>query len=305
MIDKVAVLLGGNSAEREISLRSGSAILVGLKNAGIDAYAIDVKYFSVISLKQEGFNKVFMALHGKGGEDGIIQGVLDFMKIPYTGSRVLASAIAIDKLRTKWLWKGMGLPVASWVTVKKNDCNPYLSKAIIKQIRDLSMPVIVKPSKEGSSIGITKVNYLKELDEALNTAFYYDDTVLVEKWLSGPEYTAVILGDSVFPIIRIQSSGIFYDYQAKYLSQDTQYLCPSGLSIVQEAYLKKLVLKAWRALGCKGCGRVDTMLDDDSFYLLEINTSPGMTSKSIVPIAAQYVGINFSQLVKSILDLAD
>ncbi|WWP01065.1 MAG: D-alanine--D-alanine ligase [Candidatus Dasytiphilus stammeri] len=306
MIDKVAVLLGGNSAERDVSLRSGSAILVGLKNAGIDAYAIDVRYFSVMSLKKKGFNKVFMALHGRGGEDGIIQGVLDFMELPYTGSKVLASAIAIDKLRTKWLWKGMGLPVASWVTVKQEDCKPYLSTTLRERVRNLSMPVIVKPSKEGSSIGITKVNYLQELDVALNTAFYYDNTVLVEKWLSGPEYTAVILGDSVFPTIRIQYSGNFYDYQAKYFSQDTKYLCPSGLSIVQEANLKKLVLKAWSALGCTGCGRVDIMLDnDDHFYLLEVNTSPGMTSQSLVPIAALSVGINFSQLVKCILDLAD
>ncbi|WWO97713.1 MAG: D-alanine--D-alanine ligase [Candidatus Dasytiphilus stammeri] len=304
MIDKIAVLLGGNSAEREVSLRSGLAILVALKNAGIDAYARDLRYFSVINLRKEGFNKVFMALHGRGGEDGIIQGVLDFMELPYTGSRVLASAIAIDKLRTKLLWKGIGLPVAPWVTVKKDDYKPYLNTVLIEYVRDLSMPVIVKPSQEGSSIGITKVNHLHELDKALNTAFYYDDTVLIEKWLSGPEYTVVILGDSVFPPIRIQSSGIFYDYQAKYCSQDTKYLCPSGLSIVQEANLKKLVLKAWNALGCRGCGRIDIMLDDDHFYLLEVNTSPGMTSRSLVPIAAQYVGINFSQLVKNILDLA-
>ncbi|WWO99382.1 MAG: D-alanine--D-alanine ligase [Candidatus Dasytiphilus stammeri] len=305
MIDKIAVLLGGNSAEREVSLRSGLAILVGLKNAGFDAYARDLRYFSVMNLRKEGFNKVFMALHGRGGEDGIIQAVLDFMELPYTGSRVLASAIAIDKWRTKLLWKGMGLPVASWVTLKKSDYNPSLNTALRERIRDLSMPVIVKPSKEGSSIGITKVNHFNELDAALNTAFYYDDTVLVEKWLSGPEYTAVILGDSVFPPIRIKYSGIFYDYQAKYFSQDTKYLYPSGLSTFQEAQLKKLVFKAWNVLGCRGCGRIDIMLDNDHFYLLEVNTSPGMTKRSLVPIAAQYVGINFSQLVKRILDLAD
>ncbi|WWP01500.1 MAG: D-alanine--D-alanine ligase [Candidatus Dasytiphilus stammeri] len=305
MIDKIAVLLGGNSAEREVSLQSGLAILIGLKNAGIDAYARDLKNFSVINLRKEGFNKVFMALHGRGGEDGIIQGVLDFMELPYTGSRVLASALAIDKWRTKLLWKGIGLPVASWVTLKKSDYKPDLNPAKIERVRDLSMPVMVKPSKEGSSIGITKVNHLHELDAALKSAFYYDDIVLVEKWLSGPEYTAVILGDRVFPPIRIQHSGIFYDYQAKYCSQDTKYLCPSGLSMVQEAQLKKIVFKAWNALGCRGCGRIDIMLDDDHFYLLEVNTCPGMTSSSLVPIAAQYVGINFSQLVKIILDLAD
>ncbi|AUY24201.1 D-alanine--D-alanine ligase [Mixta calida] len=306
MAEKVAVLLGGTSAERDVSLMSGAAVLAGLKEAGIDAHGVDTRDFPVMRLKEEGFEKAFIALHGRGGEDGTLQGVLDFLQIPYTGSGVMASAITMDKWRSKLLWQGANLPVAPYVWINRQQMDAGLDDTLAQRIAQLGMPLFVKPSSEGSSVGISRVNQPSELPAALEEAFRHDDDVLVEKFLSGPEYTVAILGEQILPSIRIQPASDFYDYEAKYISDDTQYFCPSGLSAEKEAVLRELVLNAWRTLGCSGWGRVDVMMDGDgSFYLLEVNTSPGMTSHSLVPMAAKQAGMSFSQLVARILELAD
>lgn len=306
MTDKIAVLLGGTSAEREVSLNSGAAVLAGLREGGVDAYPVDPKDVDVAQLKSMGFQKVFIALHGRGGEDGTLQGMLELLGLPYTGSGVMASAISMDKLRSKLLWQGAGLPVAPWVTITRTEFEKGLSDEVVKQISALGLPLIVKPSREGSSVGMSKVVAENSVENALKLAFQHDDEVLVEKWLSGPEFTVAILGEEILPSIRIQPAGTFYDYEAKYLSDETQYFCPSGLEAEQESILKSLVQKAWTTLGCKGWGRIDVMLDDDGqFYLLEANTSPGMTSHSLVPMAARQAGMSFSQLVVRILELAD
>jgi len=306
MAEKVAVLLGGTSAERDVSLMSGAAVLAGLKEAGIDAHGVDTRDFPVMRLKEEGFEKAFIALHGRGGEDGTLQGVLDFLQIPYTGSGVMASAITMDKWRSKLLWQGANLPVAPYVWINRQQMDAGLDDTLAQRIAQLGMPLFVKPSSEGSSVGISRVNQPSELPAALEEAFRHDDDVLVEKFLSGPEYTVAILGEQILPSIRIQPASDFYDYEAKYISDDTQYFCPSGLSAEKEAELRELVLNAWRTLGCSGWGRVDVMMDGDgSFYLLEVNSSPGMTSHSLVPMAAKQAGMSFSQLVARILELAD
>lgn len=306
MAEKVAVLLGGTSAERDVSLMSGAAVLAGLKEAGIDAHGVDTRDFPVMRLKEEGFEKAFIALHGRGGEDGTLQGVLDFLQIPYTGSGVMASAITMDKWRSKLLWQGANLPVAPYVWINRQQMDAGLDGSLAQRIAELGMPLFVKPSSEGSSVGISRVNQPSELPAALEEAFRHDDDVLVEKFLSGPEYTVAILGEQILPSIRIQPASDFYDYEAKYISDDTQYFCPSGLSAEKEAELSELVLNAWRTLGCSGWGRVDVMMDGDgSFFLLEVNTSPGMTSHSLVPMAAKQAGMSFSQLVARILELAD
>ncbi|QKJ85840.1 D-alanine--D-alanine ligase [Paramixta manurensis] len=306
MAEKVAVLLGGTSAEREVSLMSGNAVLAGLKEAGIDAHAVDTRDFPVTRLKEEGFDKAFIALHGRGGEDGTLQGVLEFLKVPYTGSGVMASAITMDKLRSKLLWQGCGLPVSPYVMLNRQQMDAGIDGALSERIAALGLPVFVKPSSEGSSVGISRVNHASELQAALVEAFRHDDEVLVEAFLSGPEYTVAILGDEILPSIRIQPASDFYDYEAKYLSDDTQYFCPSGLTAEREAELSEIVMAAWRALGCSGWGRVDVMMDGEGrFWLLEINTSPGMTSHSLVPMAAKQAGMSFSRLVARILELAD
>ncbi|WP_275554566.1 D-alanine--D-alanine ligase [Mixta sp. Marseille-Q2659] len=306
MAEKVAVLLGGTSAEREVSLMSGAAVIAGLKEAGIDAHGVDPRDFPVMRLKEEGFAKVFIALHGRGGEDGTLQGVLDFLQIPYTGSGVMASAITMDKWRSKLLWQGAELPVAPYVWINRQQMEAGIDDALTQRIAQLGMPLFVKPSSEGSSVGISRVNQPSELPAALEEAFRHDDDVLIEKFISGPEYTVGILGEQILPSIRIQPASDFYDYEAKYISDDTQYFCPSGLSADKEAELQELVLNAWRTLGCSGWGRVDVMMDGDgTFYLLEVNTSPGMTSHSLVPMAAKQAGMSFSQLVARILELAD
>ena len=305
MTEKVAVLLGGTSAEREVSLLSGQAVLAGLKEAGINAHAVDTRDVSVTTLKEEGFTKIFIALHGRGGEDGTLQGVLEFLGLPYTGSGVMASALTMDKLRTKQVWQAVGLPVSPYVALDRRQYSETAANALLAKFTHLGLPLIVKPSREGSSVGMSKVNTLSELPAALEEAFRHDDDILVEKWLSGPEYTVAILGDEVLPSIRIQPAGTFYDYEAKYLSDDTQYFCPSGLPDDQEQALAGLAMAAYRAVGCSGWGRVDFMLDSDgAFYLLEVNTSPGMTSHSLVPMAARQRGLTFSQLVVKILELA-
>ncbi len=303
MTDKVAVLLGGSSAEREVSLQSGSAVLAGLREAGVEAYAVDPRETPVTVLKEEGYDKVFIALHGRGGEDGTMQAMLEYQGLPYTGSGVMASAITMDKMRTKLLWQGAGLPVANSVALNSRD---GFSAEAAMQVAALGMPVIVKPSREGSSVGMSKVDTADNLAQALELAFKHDDEVLVEKWMTGPEYTVAVLGDEILPSIRIQPAGVFYDYEAKYLSDDTQYFCPAGLSDEKEAALAALARKAWQVLGCSGWGRVDVMQDSDGeFYLLEVNTAPGMTSHSLVPMAARQAGMSFSQLVVRILELAD
>lgn len=306
MADKVAVLLGGTSAEREVSLMSGNAVAAGLKEAGVDAHPLDIRDYPVLRLKDDGFNKVFIALHGRGGEDGTLQGVLEFLAIPYTGSGVMASAITMDKLRTKCLWQGADLPVAPYVAMTRQENDAGLSEEAKAAIAALGMPLFVKPSSEGSSVGISRVNQMDALQAALDEAFRHDDEVLIEAFLSGPEYTVGVIGDSILPSIKIQVVSEFYDYEAKYFSDDTQYFCPSGLSREKEAELSEIVMKAWRALGCSGWGRVDVMMDGDGeFYLLEVNTSPGMTSHSLVPMAAKQAGMSFSQLVARILELAN
>lgn len=306
MAEKVAVLLGGTSAEREVSLMSGKAVLAGLIEAGIDAHPVDIRDFPVMRLKEEGFDKAFIALHGRGGEDGTLQGVLEFLSVPYTGSGVMASAITMDKLRTKCLWQGCGLPVSPYVAITRKEMDAGLSDEIRSRITALGLPVFVKPSCEGSSVGISRVNEVDLLQAALVEAFRHDDEVLVEAFLSGPEYTVAVIGDDILPSIRIQVVSEFYDYEAKYFSDDTEYFCPSGLSAEKEAELREIVLKAWRSLGCSGWGRVDLMMGGDGqFYLLEVNTSPGMTNHSLVPMAAKQAGMSFSQLVVRILELAD
>lgn len=306
MADKVAVLLGGVSAEREVSLNSGAAVLAGLREGGVDAHPIDPRDVDVTRLKAMGFDKAFIALHGRGGEDGTLQGLLEITGVPYTGSGVMASAISMDKLRSKLLWQGAGLPVAPWVALTRSEFESGLNNDVIQRIDALGLPVIVKPSREGSSVGMSKVEESGALTAALALAFQHDDEVLIEKWVSGPEFTVAMLGKEILPSIRIQPAGTFYDYEAKYLSDETKYFCPSGLEAEDEANLQNLVLKAWRALGCRGWGRIDAMLDSDGqFYLLEANTAPGMTSHSLVPMAARQAGLTFSQLVVRILELAE
>ncbi|CDG94894.1 D-alanine--D-alanine ligase [Xenorhabdus bovienii] len=306
MVEKVAVLLGGTSAEREVSLQSGQSVVAGLKEAGINAYSVDTKDFDVTKLKGEGFSKAFIALHGRGGEDGTLQGVLEFLQIPYTGSGVMASALSMDKLRTKQLWQGAKLPVSPYAVINAQKFEQVNDFQLQEYVRELELPLMVKPNLEGSSVGMTKVNDYSELRGALELAFQYDTDVLVEKWLFGPEYTVAFLGDEIFPSIRIQAPEVFYDYDAKYLSNETKYFCPSGLSAEKEQELAEIASRAYKALGCSGWGRVDIMDDGNgNFYLLEVNTSPGMTSHSLVPMAARQSGLSFSQLVVKILELAD
>ena len=306
MTEKVAVLMGGTSAERDVSLMSGAAVLAGLREMGIDAHAVDTRDVSVLDLKQQGFAKAFIALHGRGGEDGTLQAVLEFLQLPYTGSGVMASAITMDKLRSKLLWQGRGLPSGKFVGLTRQQHEQGLNADTTKAIEALGLPLFVKPSCEGSSVGISRVNHADALPAALEEAFRHDDDVLIEAFLSGAEYTVGIVGEQILPSIRIKTASEFYDYEAKYISDDTEYFCPSGLSAEQEAELQTLVWSAWRALGCSGWGRVDVMADGEgNFQLLEVNTSPGMTSHSLVPMAAKQAGYSFPQLVARILELAD
>lgn len=300
MADKVAVLFGGTSAEREVSLKSGNAVLKGLLEKGIDAYAIDTRDYPITQLKQDGFTKAFIALHGRGGEDGITQAILTYQNIPYTGSDVLSSALTMDKLKTKLVWKSSNLPVADYVMVEKGQ--PICVEELVKQ---LGLPLFVKPSHEGSSVGMSRVNEATDLQRAIEHAFKFDNSVMVEAFLSGAEYTVAIVGDEVLPTIKIQPATPFYDYDAKYLSDKTQYFCPSGLDEAQEMALRDLAYKAYQSVGCRGWGRVDIMFSaEGNPYLLEVNTAPGMTDHSLVPMAAKQCGWSFSDLVYKILSLA-
>ena len=293
---KVAVLLGGKSAEREVSLKSGGMVLKALRAKGVDAHAFDPKERDFAALEKERFERVFIALHGRFGEDGTVQGILEWLGIPYTGSGVLASALAMDKLRTKRIWAAEGLPTAPHAVLTKET---NLKAAT----RKLGLPLFVKPAREGSSVGMSKVKRAGDLEEAFALAVNYDAVVIAEKFIDGPELTVAILGEQVLPIIRIETPREFYDYEAKYLADDTRYLIPSGLSKAKEQQIQAMCLKAFQALGCQGWGRVDLMLDKRGKpYLLEINTAPGMTDHSLVPMAARAVGISYENLCAKILE---
>ncbi len=295
-LGKVAVLLGGKSAEREVSLKSGSMVLAALKRKGVDAHAFDPSEKSIELLKKERFDRAFIALHGRFGEDGTMQGILEWLGIPYTGSGVLASALAMDKLRTKRIWAAEKLPTAPWEVLTK-DTNFRMAA------RRLGTPLFVKPASEGSSVGMSKVKRMDDLEEAFALAVNYDPVVIAEKFIDGPELTVGILGEQVLPVIRIETSREFYDYEAKYIANDTRYLIPAGLSDKKEQEIRALCMEAFRALGCRGWGRVDLMLDKRGRpYLLEINTSPGMTDHSLVPMGARAVGLSYEDLCVKILE---
>lgn len=295
---KVAVMYGGNSAEREVSLKSGAAVLAALRRAGVDAHAFDPAERPLATLKDDGYERVFIALHGRGGEDGSLQGALDLMAIPYTGSGVLASALAMDKWRSKLLWQAVGIPVPDCVVLTpSSDWQAVVAR--------LGLPLFVKPANEGSSIGITKVKTLAELSAAYREAAMYDRLVIAERFIDGAEVQFPILGDAVLPSIRIETPHEFYDYDAKYFANDTRYICP-GLSADEEQRLAEPVLRSFNVLGCRGWARVDLMLERKTGqpYFLEMNTAPGMTDHSLVPMAAKVAGIPFEQLVVKILEMA-
>lgn len=294
---KVAVLLGGYSAEREVSLRSGQAVLTALQNQGIDAIAFDPKERPLWELKELAVDRVFIALHGRGGEDGTVQGALEFMHLPYTGSNVLGSALAMDKVRCKHIFKSAGLSTAPYAVVDAK--KGFDASAIMNTFKK----VMVKPSHEGSSIGMAQANTAAELEQALASAFKFDSQVLVEQWISGREFTITVLGDDVLPVIEMTTPNGFYDYQAKYQSSTTQYHCPADLTSAETQQLQAMALDAFDLVGASGWGRVDAMQDQQgNFYLLEVNTVPGMTEKSLVPMAAKESGTSFEQLVVRILE---
>ena len=295
---KVAVLLGGRSAEREVSLQSGRAVLEALKRRGVDAYPFDPAKEPLEDLLRQEFSKAFIALHGRYGEDGTVQGALELMGLPYTGSGVLASALAIDKWRTKLLWQSIGVNTPRYMMLNAESDFDMV-------VRELGLPLIVKPSREGSTIGLCKVTSAEDLPDVYQVAAKHDPMVLAEQFIEGMELTAAILGDTPLPLVRIEVSGGLYDYKAKYLSHDTGYFCPSGLSAELENTIQIQALQAHRILGCEGWGRVDVILDSsDRPYFLETNTSPGMTGHSLVPMAAKTAGIAFDDLVMKILELA-
>ena len=293
---RVAVLMGGRSAERDISLQGGKAVLAALRRCGVEAEAVDAAAADLLQqLRDGGYRCAFNMLHGRGGEDGVIQGALELLGLPYTGSGVLGSALAMDKLRAKQLWAGVGLPTPDFVVVRGE---PDLARA-----RELGFPLMLKPVREGSSLGMSKVGAAAELASAWRQARDYDDTVLAERWIDGPEYTAAVLGDAVLPLIRLETPRSFYDYAAKYEADSTRYHCPCGLPEVEERALQQLSLQAFRALGASGWGRVDLMLDGDGRpWLIEVNTVPGMTDHSLVPMAAQAAGMDMQELVWRILE---
>lgn len=300
--EKIAVLLGGTSAEREVSLNSGTAVLNALRKQGYDAHPIDPKTFPVATLKEQGFDRVFNILHGRGGEDGTMQGLLEQIGIPYTGCGVMASALTMDKMRTKMLWKAFGLPVAEMEIVTVENRATLNPEVVVKK---LGLPLMVKPSLEGSSVGLTKVKTMEELESAVDFALKFDRTVLIEEWLSGDEFTVPVLDGEVLPSIKIVPEGEFYDYDAKYISDNTQYFCPAGLSDAREQELRRLVKQAYDVVGCRGWSRIDVMADaEGKFRLVEVNTNPGMTSHSLFPKSAATVGYSFEQLVEKILELS-
>ncbi len=297
---KVAVMFGGTSAEREVSLKSGAAVLKALQAQGIDAHAFDPKDQPLSALETQAFDRVFIVLHGRGGEDGTMQGALQLHDIPYTGSGVLGSALAMDKIRCKFLFSAHGLPTAPFRVAQKGDDIDYAA-----MLAELNGKVMVKPANEGSSIGMSAATTAAELEQALALAFEYDDAVLVEQWINGREFTVSMLDGQALPVIEMRTPRAFYDYEAKYQSNSTEYLCPAPISAEQTASLQQSAMAAFKAVGASGWGRVDAMLDSDGqFRLLEVNTVPGMTEKSLVPMAARAAGYNFEQLVARILEQA-
>ncbi|MEQ1519147.1 MAG: D-alanine--D-alanine ligase [Usitatibacteraceae bacterium] len=297
-LGRVAVLMGGPSAEREISLLSGNGVLAALREKGVDAHAFDPVVNSLFDLSREKFDRVFIALHGRFGEDGTVQGVLETMKIPYTGSGVMGSAIAMDKWRTKLIWQSAGIP-----TPKFRMLTPDSDWAAV--VESLKLPLIVKPAREGSSIGVTKVKTANEMQPAFALAFKLDPLVIAEEFIAGQELTASIVGEDVLPLIRIEAPEGAYDYQNKYFTDFVKYHCPSGIRADIEDEIRAVTLKAFRVLGCQGWGRADMMLAPDGrFSFLEMNTSPGMTGHSLVPMAARAVGMSYPDLCVRILHAA-
>lgn len=293
---KVAVLFGGSSAEREISLISGAAVLAALRRRGIDATGIDPRDEPLAGLRQRGFDRVFIVLHGPGGEDGTVQGALEVLGMPYTGSGVLGSALGMDKLRTKRLAAALGVMTAESVVLRTvGDCSLALER--------LGLPLIVKPATQGSSVGMSKVESADAMEAAYRAAAAVDDVVFAEKWITGAEYTVAVLHRRVLPAIRIEAANAFYDYEAKYHRNDTKYHCPAGLSAQAEAHMASLALAAFDAVGAEGWGRVDFMADHTGRpLLLELNTVPGMTDHSLVPMAARAAGIDFDELCWQVLE---
>lgn len=295
---KVAVLLGGRSAERAVSLKSGAMVLGALRKRGVDAHAFDPQQRDLAALIAEKFDRVFIALHGRYGEDGTIQGALELLGIPYTGSGVLASALAMDKWRTKLLWQAAGIPTPRYeLLTAASDFRAVIAR--------LGLPLMVKPANEGSSIGMSKVRAAAGLEEAYALAANYDSVVLAEQFIDGIELTAAVLGEAALPLIRLETPREFYDYEAKYVANDTRYIVPCGLPADAEAALQQQVLAAFNTLGCRGWGRVDLMQDAAGKpWFIEVNTSPGMTDHSLVPMAARHADLSFEDLVLRILELA-
>jgi len=295
---KVAVLLGGRSAEREVSLKSGAMVLAALRTAGVDAHPFDPRDRGLEALIGERFDRVFIALHGRYGEDGTMQGALELLGIPNTGSGVLASALAMDKWRTKLVWQAAGVPTPRYERLSADTDFAAVAAR-------LGLPIMVKPANEGSSIGMTKVKRAADLDEAYALAANYDPLVIAEQFIDGVELTGGILGREALPLIRLETPRDFYDYDAKYVADDTRYILPCGLPEAAERAIREAGLRAFDALGCRGWGRVDLMLDRRGRpFLLEVNTSPGMTDHSLVPMAARAVGISYEDLCVKILELA-
>lgn len=293
---KVAVLMGGTAAEREISLRSGRAVFAALQAQGVDAVAIDVTTDPITALHGGQFDRVFNIIHGRGGEDGVLQAVLHVLGLPYTGSGVLASALAMDKLRTKLCWRGLGLPTPRWFALRQ-------ASDVDACIVELGFPVIVKPAQEGSSIGMSKANNREELVKAYAVATQYNCDVYAEQWVTGAEYTVAVLDGEALPAIRLETPNAFYDFEAKYHANTTQYHCPCGLDAAREQQLQALAVRACEGLQIKGWARVDVFIDrQDQAQLIEVNTVPGMTDHSLVPMAARAAGIEFNELVWRILE---
>lgn len=294
-LGKVAVLMGGLSAEREVSLKSGGAVLGALKSRDVDVHGIDVGRDVIQTLQSGQYDRVFIALHGRGGEDGVIQAVLEALHIPYTGSGVLGSALCMDKIKSKQIWHAASLPTPMFVEL--NEATQW--KEVVSE---LGLPIAVKPAREGSSIGTARVNDAGDLESAWRNAAEFDDVVMAEPWVQGDEYTVAILSGIALPMIRLETPREFYDYQAKYETDDTLYHCPCGLDEATEKRLQALALRAFEVLGARGWGRVDLMMDGNGKpWLLENNTVPGMTDHSLVPMAAKQAGIEFDELVWRIL----
>jgi D-alanine-D-alanine ligase len=303
-LGKVAVLLGGTSAEREVSLMSGQGVLQALRSQGVDAHAFDPAETELGELRRQGFQRCFIALHGRHGEDGSVQGALELLGLPYTGSGVLASAMALDKVMTKRVWLAEGLPTPRHVWLSPED---QTRKRVLAVPDELGLPLIVKPPREGSSIGISKVQGYSQMQKAVELATRYDPDLLCEEFIEGDEVTCPVLGTGAqaraLPVVRIQAPDGNYDYEHKYFSEDTGYRCPSGLPAHEEAEIQRLTLQAYRTLGCRGWGRADLMIraTDRKPFLLEMNTSPGMTSHSLVPMSARAAGLSYEQLCLQLL----